>query len=807
MANIKQTVDLTQGTFNNLVAESGKLKLKSVSAPVFIRNSTATKSDGSVVPVNTPRFESAQNFTYIEDTNAEFRTGTLSNVTALRDLVLSKDGNPDFIKYESTQSDFSTGTLTDVVATTNNVLEIGTTYDGFNSLNTNLWNETNWGYVSSSSSFTYNGKLNIKLSSSAYNNWCNKCLVSKTTFDFQSQAVFEVDIEPSFITTALEREAALYLCKTYVTSTNVYSESNWIRFGLLITSSGIAIQSYSRTNGRTPTNLYTSSYYTKLSDVTGTYKMVIDSSNVTLYKDGTQIWSGAHGLSFTNGYAYLLHSTNDSNLLTVSFDNFKYIKSTSGNRVSQIIDISSVKKAQASLVSWNGTTPSGTSIKVETNLSLDGGTTWSGWKEVTNGGSIPDIDESTDLSNAKIQYRQTLTTNDIKITPQFKDFVIELISDTKIYKTGGYRISPAISVPNYKIKNSKISWTANTPAGTNVSIEVSWDNGTTWETCTNGGVIPCSVAVSPAVASFKIRETLSTDNNTVTPKLEYLKIEVPDRFGQAIMLEQATANHSVETLYIPSVTDFLSLQQGTIETWFYVPSSWTTASSIWFRIWSVGEEIAAGMYAFTYDPTTNKLIFRIYTTTSAYNGVSVDRPSVGWHHLVSRWSSSEMAIFVDGVKVGYYSNPTIPTNFAGSNLTIGCKATSPYDVSVSLIDEFRISSIPRSDQEIQAVYQSVQPMPIDEYTTYLLRFSGALNFGRGGYYISPQYDLSTVGSYVKHRVYWQEDADKEECLVYAKLDNQSDWTQLTNGGSLPIVEGQDLTGRKIQFKVKLLDLV
>jgi len=124
-----------------------------------------------------------------------------------------------------------------------------------------------------------------------------------------------------------------------------------------------------------------------------------------------------------------------------------------------------------------------------------------------------------------------------------------------------------------------------------------------------------------------------------------------------------------------------------------------------------------------------------------------------------------------------------------------------------VLDDCVIYNRQLSDNEVQAIYNSNQPAPITENTTYALRFDGGLNFGRGGYYISPEYDLSTVGNYVKHRVYWQEDADKEECLVYAKLDNQSDWTQLTNGGYLPIVEEQDLTGRKIQFKVKLLDLV
>jgi len=774
MANIKQTVDLTQGTFNNLVAESGKLKLKSVSAPVFTRNSTATKSDGSVVPVNTPRFESAQNFTYIEDTNAEFRTGTLSNVTALRDLVLSKDGNPDFIKYESTQSDFSTGTLNNVQAYANGLSLTGTEYNYALGKSYTKSHDPHPSYPDTNNSMFTDGVESGTL------------LTDMKGFGYQytQLGVPNGGVGTLEITIDLGSNKTIYKC-VFVSALAYVIPNEYCPDIIEILTSTDGSTFTSRGSVGTLGTVLSKTTIITFSPTVARYVKFKITKDLGVSTGGGEDYDW---LFASEGYVY------------------GYIYNSSGTRISPVLDISSVKKARSSIVTWSATTPSGTSIKVETNLSLDGGTTWSGWKEVTNGGSIPDIDESTDLSNAKIQYRQTLTTTNTDVTPQLNDFVIEILSDAN-YKTSGYRISPAISVPNYKIKNSKISWTANTPAGTNVSIEVSWDNGTTWETCTNGGVIPCSVAVNPAVASFKIRETLSTDNNTVTPKLEYLKIEVPDRFGQAIMLEQATANHSVETLYIPSVTDFLSLQQGTIETWFYVPSSWTTASSIWFRIWSVGEEKAAGMYVFTYDPTINKLIFRIYTTTSAYNGVSVGRPSVGWHHLVSRWSSSEMAIFVDGVKVGYYSNPTIPTNFAGSNLTIGCGATSPYDVSVSLIDEFRISSIPRSDQEIQAVYQSVQPMPIDEYTTYLLRFSGALNFGRGGYYISPQYDLSTVGSYVKHRVYWQEDADKEECLVYAKLDNQSDWTQLTNGGSLPIVEGQDLTGRKIQFKVKLLDLV
>jgi len=174
-------------------------------------------------------------------------------------------------------------------------------------------------------------------------------------------------------------------------------------------------------------------------------------------------------------------------------------------------------------------------------------------------------------------------------------------------------------------------------------------------------------------------------------------------------------------------------------------------------------------------------------------------------YLAASWKPGRIAFYVNGSLVGEAS-ATWNVTEAFTACYIGSSESGTVQAN-SLIDDLRISSRARTDEEIAAAYASGQPLPIDEYTTYLLRFNGALNFGRGGYYISPQYDLSTVGSYVKHRVYWQEDADQGECLVYAKLDNQSDWTQLTNGGSLPIVVGQDLTGRKIQFKVKLLDLV
>jgi len=65
-------------------------------------------------------------------------------------------------------------------------------------------------------------------------------------------------------------------------------------------------------------------------------------------------------------------------------------------------------------------------VTVETNLSLDGGVTWQGWQQATNGGPIPDISAGTDLSNAQLQTRVTLQTTDTTVTPRVDSLTVEI---------------------------------------------------------------------------------------------------------------------------------------------------------------------------------------------------------------------------------------------------------------------------------------------------------------------------------------------------------------------------------------------
>jgi len=120
------------------------------------------------------------------------------------------------------------------------------------------------------------------------------------------------------------------------------------------------------------------------------------------------------------------------------------------------------------------------------------------------------------------------------------------------------------------------------------------------------------------------------------------------------------------------------------------------------------------------------MVFGIYDDAGTPQNISVDKPSIGWHFFAAKWSASEMALFIDGVKVGSIANPSLPSSFADTVISIGCLRYAPYDNVNSLIDDLRISNRARTDQEILSLYQSGQPAPKDANTTLKLTFDGNL---------------------------------------------------------------------------------
>lgn len=178
---------------------------------------------------------------------------------------------------------------------------------------------------------------------------------------------------------------------------------------------------------------------------------------------------------------------------------------------------------------------------------------------------------------------------------------------------------------------------------------------------------------------------------------------------------------SPETLTIPT-TGVLNPQEGTVECWVYVPEFWQVGIPYWRRIWGIGRGAGAGMYVLRYNPTSGNIVFEIYDNSGMAQNISVAKPSVGWHYFADKWSASEMALLIDGVKVGSITNPNLPSSFADTVLSIGCRPDSPYDNINTLIDDLRISNRARTDEEIATAYASGQPLPVDSSTTCRLTF-------------------------------------------------------------------------------------
>lgn len=96
------------------------------------------------------------------------------------------------------------------------------------------------------------------------------------------------------------------------------------------------------------------------------------------------------------------------------------------------LNISSNLYPSESSISWIANTPSGTSISIETNLSLDGGITWQGWAVCTNGGPIPGISIGVDLSNARLKIWEHLSTADPLVEPVLTSLSVNI--NTNYYK-------------------------------------------------------------------------------------------------------------------------------------------------------------------------------------------------------------------------------------------------------------------------------------------------------------------------------------------------------------------------------------
>jgi hypothetical protein len=106
----------------------------------------------------------------------------------------------------------------------------------------------------------------------------------------------------------------------------------------------------------------------------------------------------------------------------------------SGNRVTPLIDLSSKDCLTDSKIEWDDNFDKDENVKVETNVSEDGGQSWYGWRKAINGIHISDLTSDTQMFNLVMKVRITLSTTNVLKTPSFNFLSITLDTETKLVR-------------------------------------------------------------------------------------------------------------------------------------------------------------------------------------------------------------------------------------------------------------------------------------------------------------------------------------------------------------------------------------
>jgi len=174
----------------------------------------------------------------------------------------------------------------------------------------------------------------------------------------------------------------------------------------------------------------------------------------------------------------------------------------------------------------------------------------------------------------------------------------------------------------------------------------------------------------------------------------------------------------------------------------------------------------------------------------------------GWHHFAITWSANKMVLYIDGIKRGEQLSPPLPSSFIG--VYVGCWGTGAHQID-TVLDDFVIYNRQLSDNEVQAIYNSNQPAPITENTTYALRFDNSLKVGRGGYRLSKPIYLKSLGTCNGSNISWEANIPAGcDVKVYASVDG-STFQECENNAPIPsLSEGVSLVDKVLVIKEVLL---
>lgn len=216
----------------------------------------------------------------------------------------------------------------------------------------------------------------------------------------------------------------------------------------------------------------------------------------------------------------------------------------SGSRISPVFDISTSSQISCSVIGWNSNVPDNTSITIETSISLDNGVTWSEWEVATNNGTVPGITSGTNLNNAKLRVRQTLSTTDSTVTPHLLDLFVKILPQ---YFASGTWTSPVYNASSTSaFDTGTIDWSADLPSGTDITAEYRTSDGTNWGPWTpvsKGGNI-----VYQGYVQYRMTLLASADL-MFSPELQSVSLCYRSNDGTAADTGITSYNNALEIIY------------------------------------------------------------------------------------------------------------------------------------------------------------------------------------------------------------------------------------------------------------------
>ena len=248
-----------------------------------------------------------------------------------------------------------------------------------------------------------------------------------------------------------------------------------------------------------------------------------------------------------------------------------------------------------------------------------------------------------------------------------------------------------------------------------------------------------------------------------------------------------------EVITVPTAGNVISFQEGSIGLWFNIeripPSSFLVLADFNNLVGSV----------FQIRVLNDASLYCVLST----NGTDLYR-STGtvvaktWQYVVATWSPNGYKVYLNGSKIiEVLGTPTFTVR--DNRLYIGSvRATSRF--ANGIIDDLTIYNRALSDNEVQAIYNSNQPAPITENTTYALRFDNNLKVGRGGYRRNKIY-LQSLGICQGSYIEWSAEMPANTTAkVYTSLDDVN-FTEAVNGAAIEgLSEGVSLSDKALMIK-------